>query len=105
MKRSIVGRFLESSQNDPKSIGIMSRALVSPKPPRVCGTTNAVYGTTNAVAGVGIVMKRGDSKRLIEKAINSPIRPFISRKSYELTENNVNNIFKVLIHQFKQIIN
>ena len=34
------------------------------------GTTNVGYGTTNADAGVGIGMKRGDSKKLIEKAIN-----------------------------------
>ena len=29
------------------------------------------YGTTNADAGVGIGMKRGDSKKVIEKAINA----------------------------------
>ena len=34
------------------------------------GTTNTGYRTTNADAGVGIGMKRGDSKKLIEKAIN-----------------------------------
>ena len=34
------------------------------------GTTNIGYRTTNAYAGVGIVIKRGDSKILIEKAIN-----------------------------------
>ena len=33
-----------------------------PKWKRVYGTTNAIYGTTNADAGVGIGMKRGDSK-------------------------------------------
>ena len=34
------------------------------------GTTNTVYGTTNVDAGVGIGMKRGDSKKMIEKAMN-----------------------------------
>ena len=34
------------------------------------GATNTVCGTTNADAGVGIGLQRGDSTKLIEKAID-----------------------------------
>ena len=36
----------------------------------IYGTTDAFYGTTNADAGVGIGMKMGGSKKIIEKAMN-----------------------------------
>ena len=36
---------------------------------RVYGTTNAVYGTTNADAGVGIGIKRGDSRILLKRVL------------------------------------
>ena len=62
-------------------------------------------GTTNADAGVGIGLLKGGFKNLIEKVINSPIRPLITRKQYQLAENNINNDSKVLINQFKPIIN
>ena len=42
---------------------------------------------------------------MIEKGINYPIRPLISRKEYELTENDINNNSKFFINQFKLIIN
>ena len=35
------------------------------------GTTNVGYGTTNADAGVGIGMKKGDSKNLIKRQLIS----------------------------------
>ena len=74
-----------------------SESNICQVPTCVNGTTNTVYGTTNADAGLGIGMKRGDSKNWLK-------RIWISRKSYELTENNINNS-QVLVTKFKPIIN
>ena len=50
--------------------------------------------TTNADAGEGIGLKR-EIQKFDGKTINSPIRPLISRKQYELTEDIIKNNSKV----------
>ena len=54
--------------------------------------------------GAGVEIGLAGFGNLIEKAINQPEKPLISRKKYELPENHINNKSKVLTNKFKPMI-